>query len=184
MPHCTVCCLRLKACALPRCCSHLANNSLQGGLPPSWSSQGSLPALSILDLQGNRLNGSLDGWGSASAFPALVDLRLSNNSLSGGLGWQCVVHLHWRPQLAGRALTPADCLSVPSRHPANQLGTAWRLCLACLPVPGREPAHGHDTTQLGRCRRVPAARHTVRKCRPAPPARLSWMLQLRPQAAY
>ena len=63
----------------------MSSNSITGGIPGSWSD--GFPALQMLDLHGNQLNGALpDSFGTAGALPALNNLVLNNNQLTGAPG--------------------------------------------------------------------------------------------------
>lgn len=58
----------------------LANNSISGDIPNSWTSAS---GLKILDLSGNKLKGQLPS--TLADAPSLNKLRVSNNSLTGSI---------------------------------------------------------------------------------------------------
>ena len=47
----------------------LANTGVGGPLPASWAKDGALPALQVLNLAGNKLEGGLAPWATRAAFP-------------------------------------------------------------------------------------------------------------------
>ena len=47
----------------------LANTGVGGPLPAAWAKDGAFPALQVLNLAGNKLEGGLAPWASRSAFP-------------------------------------------------------------------------------------------------------------------
>ena len=64
----------------------LANNTLTGAMPDSWSSPATFTHLQALDLSHNSLSGQLPAaWAAPGAFPNLTSLLLSDNSLRGSL---------------------------------------------------------------------------------------------------
>jgi len=101
----------------------LAGNGVRGSLPPSWGSGGSFPRLRVLNLANNSLGGSLPpewGWSNAT-FPSLSVLDLGRNVLAGPLPKQ------WGPGF--QALTE---LHLQLNKLAGSLPTEWGL-------PGRFP---------------------------------------------
>lgn len=62
----------------------LAPRRFYGTIPNEWAAKRTLPALTIIRLNDNRLSGSLPAWARRGAFPALSQLYLDNNQLEGG----------------------------------------------------------------------------------------------------